>query len=88
MKLHVLARDFLPNEDLDVPPDLQTRERWRKRYEDAVARFKAAGIKTTKDGVEDYITLRKRWNRHIYMLAPKFAYDMNEIDTVMAKMKQ
>jgi hypothetical protein len=52
-----------------------------------VKRINAAGIKTTNDGVEDYISLRKQWNRHIYMLAPQFAYDMKEIDTALAKVK-
>jgi hypothetical protein len=47
----------------------------------------AAGIKTTRDGAEDYISLRKQWDRYVYMLAPKFAYDMNEIDTALAKVK-
>jgi hypothetical protein len=84
-ELQTLAKDFIPNEDIDAPPDQQTRERWCRRYEQGVERLKAAGIKTTKDGVEDYISLRKQWDRHIYLLAPKFAYDLNEIDTVLAK---
>jgi len=84
-ELHTLAKDFLPNEDLDAPPDPATVARWRRRYEEAVKRLEAAGIKTAKDGVEDYITLRTQWDRHIYMLAPKFAYEMKEIDTALAK---
>jgi hypothetical protein len=86
-QLQTLAKDFLPNEDLDAPPDPQTRERWRRRYEQGVERINAAGIKTTNDGVEDYISLRKQWDRHITLLAPKFAYDMDEIDTALAKVK-
>ena len=82
-ELKTLSQDFLPNEDLDAPPDERIRERWHQRYEQAVARLRAAGIKTSKDGVEDYISLRKQWDRHIYILAPKFAYDMNEIDTAL-----
>jgi hypothetical protein len=86
-QLQTLAKDFLPNEDLDKPPDKKTRVRWRKRYDEAVERLNAAGIKTTADGGEDYISLRKQWNGHIYKLAPKFAYDMDEIDTALAKVK-
>jgi hypothetical protein len=86
-ELQTLATDFLPNEDLDAPPDQQTRERWRGRYEQGLERIKAAGIKTINDGVEDYISLRTQWDRYITLLAPKFAYDMKEIDTALAKVK-
>lgn len=86
-ELQTLARDFLPNEDFNVPPDPQTMERWRKRYEMGVDRIKAAGAKTTPDGAEDYISLRKQWHRMVYMLAPKFAFKMEEIDTALAKVK-
>src|SRR5215216_6792473 len=86
-ELQTLAKEFLPDEDIDVPPDQKTRERWRRRYEQAVERLKTAGIKTTNDGVEDYISLRTQWDRHITLLAPKFAYEMNEIDTALAKVK-
>jgi hypothetical protein len=86
-ELQTLARDFLPNEDFNVPPDPRTIERWRKRYEMGVDRIKAAGAKTTPNGAEDYISLRKQWDRMVYMLAPKFAFDLNEVDTAMAKVK-
>ena len=86
-ELQTLAKDFLPNENLEEPLDPATMKRWRQRYEQAVERLKAAKIKTSQDGVEDYINLRKQWNRIIYMLAPKFAYDMREIDTALAKVK-
>ena len=86
-ELRTLAKDFLQGEDLEAPPDQQTLECWRKRYYDGVERIKAAGIKTTPNGVEDYISLRKQWDRHITLLAPQFAYDMNEIDTALAKVK-
>lgn len=86
-ELQTLAQDFLPGKDVDAPPDPQTRELWRTRYEQGVERIRAAGIKTTTDGVEDYITLRKQWDRHIYMLAPKFAYNLDEVDTAMAKVR-
>lgn len=84
-ELQTLAQDFLPGEKMDKLPDSRTQKRWRKRYEEGVKRIEAAGIKTTKNGVEDYVALRKQWHQYIYKLAPKFAYDMNEIDTALAK---
>lgn len=84
-ELRTVAKSFLPGEDMDAPPDQQTLERWRRRYYEGVERIKAAGIRTTTDGVKDYISLRKQWDRYIYMLAPKFAYNLDEIDTAMAK---
>src|SRR5215211_1949241 len=86
-QLQTLAKNFLPNEDIDAPPDQKTLERWRKRYEEGLERLNAAGIKSTIDGVEDYISLRKQWDRHITLLAPKFAYNMDEIDTALADIK-
>ena len=86
-ELQTLAQEFLPGEDLDAPPDQKTRELWHRRYAQGVERLNAAGIKTNQDSVEDYISLRKQWDRHIYMLAPKFAYDLDEVDTAMAKVK-
>jgi hypothetical protein len=41
----------------------------------------------TQLGAEEYIRLRTEWDRYIIMLAPKFAYDMAEIDTALAKVK-
>lgn len=86
-ELRTLAKDFLRGEDVDAPPDEATRERWRRRYREGVVRLNAAGIKTTEEGEEDYLSLRKQWDRYIYMLAPKFAYDLEEVDTAMAKVK-
>lgn len=57
-ELQTLATEFLPNEDLDAPYNQQTHELWRKRYEQGVERLKAAGIKTTNEGTEDYLSLR------------------------------
>jgi hypothetical protein len=86
-ELQTFAREFLPDEELDAPPDQQTREHWRRRYEKAVERLNASQIKTTKDGAENYISLRQQWDRHINMLAPKFAFDLEEIDPVLAKIQ-
>jgi hypothetical protein len=86
-ELQTLAKDLIPDEDVNVPPDHQTIELWRRRYEKAIERFNAAKIKTSQDGVEDYISLRKQWDRYITSIAPKFAYEMDEIDTALAKVK-
>jgi hypothetical protein len=87
-ELQTLAQDFLPKgEDVDSLPEPKIVERWRKRYEDAVKRFDAAGIKTKQDGAEDYVALRRQWHQYVYKIAPKFAFDMEEIDTALAKTK-
>jgi hypothetical protein len=86
-ELQTLAKDLIPDEDVNEPPEERTIERWRRRYEKAVERLNAAEIKTAKNGVEDYISLRKQWDRYIISLAPKFAYEMEEIDTALAQVK-
>jgi hypothetical protein len=86
-ELQTLAQDFLSGQDFEQPLDPPTVERWRRRYDQAVERLKAAQIKTSQDGVQDYISLRKQWHRMVYMLAPKFAFKMEEIDTALAKVK-
>jgi hypothetical protein len=86
-ELQTLAENFFPDEDVDKPVDPQTNEHWHRRYDAAVERLKAAGIKTARDGVEEYISLRKQWDRYITLLAPKFAYEMDEVDTALAKVK-
>jgi hypothetical protein len=85
MELKTLAQIFLPNENFDVPPDEQTRGRWRRRYAAAVERLQRAGIRTSESGAEEYISLRSKWDVYITKIVPKFAYEMNEIDTALAK---
>lgn len=87
MQLKSLAKNLLPNADLHAPPDEQTRKRWQRRYAAGVERLKRAHIKTTDSGAEKYISLRSEWDSYITLLAPKFAYDLDEIDTAMAKTK-
>lgn len=88
LELRTLAKNFIPKENVNVSPDPKTRALWQRRYEAAVERMKQSGIKTTKDGMEEYIALRSRWNGYIAALAPHFAFDMDEIDPTMAKLKQ
>ena len=87
MQVKTLAENFLPDIDMDAPPDQQTRARWLRRYEAGCKRLEDAGIKTSKTGAEEYVSYRRQWDRYITLLAPKFAYDMNEIDTALAKVK-
>ena len=87
LQLRTLTKNLIPNADVDAPIDVQTRMYWQRRYETGVERLKRAGIKTTKSGAEDYISLRTQWDRYITLLAPTFAFDMDEIDTALAKLK-
>jgi hypothetical protein len=66
-------------------PDAQTYDRWSRRYNAALERFKEAGIKTIADeqeGVKRYVALRSRWEHYITALAPVMAYRMEEVDPV------
>jgi hypothetical protein len=89
MELKTLISAFVSDANLDTPLHLdeQTRTRWARRYAEAVERIRKAGIKTTESGAEHYISLRAEWDRYITLLAPKFAYEMGEIDTALAKVK-
>ncbi|MGE5376528.1 MAG: two pore domain potassium channel family protein [Bacteroidota bacterium] len=87
LQLRTLIKNLLPNANVEAPIDALTIDRWQKRYEAGVVRLKQAGIKTVPSGVEAYISLRTQWDRYITLLAPAFAYDMNEIDTALAKVK-
>ncbi len=87
LEMKTLAQTFLPNEDIAVPPDEITRQRWQRRYEAGIERLQRAGIKTTGAGAEKYISLRTQWDRYITLLAPQFAYDMDKVDPALAKVK-
>lgn len=88
LELRTLANNLLNDkEDLNAPPDEERRARWEQRYKEGVERLEKSGIKTTDTGMEEYVSLRTQWDRYITSLAPKFAYDMDEIDTVLAKIK-
>jgi hypothetical protein len=87
MELKTLARIFLSNVDIDKPPDEQTRPLWQRHYDAGVKRLEHAGIKTAKSGAQEYVSLRTQWDRYLTLLAPQFAYDMNEMDTALAKVQ-
>lgn len=86
-ELKMLAKTFLPKTDMDAPPDEQTCMRWKRRYAAGMERIQRAGIKTTKSGADEYISLRTQWDRYVTLLAPQFAYNLDEIDTALAQVK-
>jgi hypothetical protein len=78
-----LTENFLSGETGEKQPDEQTRERWHRRYQAALQRFRQAGIETIADetaGFEIYVSLRVEWDNLIASLAPLMAYEMEEID--------
>lgn len=89
LELKTVISAFVPKEAAEAKetPDERTRARWRQRYTAAVERLQHAGIKTSVSGTEEYISLRSEWDRYITILAPKFAYEMDEVDTALAKVK-
>jgi hypothetical protein len=70
-----------------VEPDAETRERWAKRFRDAVRRLKEAGIETVGDesaGAEAYIAHRADWDLYLEQLAHATAHKLDEIDVAAA----
>jgi hypothetical protein len=90
MELKTLASNFAPeeNKDQDTPLDPQKRDLWQRRYHVAVKHIEQAGIKTSKSGMEKYISLRSEWDRYIIALVPHFTFGMDEIDPALAKLRQ
>jgi len=87
MELKTLIKSFLPDADVTIPPDEQTLAFWRRRYAAGVERLQRAGIKTAASGAEEYVALRTQWDRYITLLAPTFAFHLDEVDTALAKVK-
>ncbi len=85
LELKTLSKLSPANKEFDKPADERTRELWRRRYDMAVEQLQLAGIKTEKSGADLYIALRSQWDPYIKLLAPQFAYHMDEVDTAMAK---
>ncbi len=87
-ELETVTRVFLRTNAKEEPPDGQRKDLWRRRYDLALKRLQAAGIKAEKDGVEKYVEMRVQWDGYIRQLAPHHAYNLDEIDVAMAKAKQ
>lgn len=65
----------------------QSRERWRRRYEQALLRLRTAGIPLRADtdtGAREYVELRASWEPDIEALAPALGYRMDEVDRATA----
>ena len=78
-----LAENFLPGETGKMQPDERKRERWHRRYQAALEKFRQAGIETIADeraGFEIYVSLRAEWDDSIASLAPLLGYELEEID--------
>lgn len=61
----------------------QNAERWRGRYFAALNRLREAGLPLVADadmGADVYVSLRRRWDPLIAVLAPAMAYSKDEID--------
>jgi len=83
-----LTDNFVPGDTGEREPDEQTRDRWHRRYQAALQRFRQAGIETIADetaGFEIYVSLRVRWNDLIASLAPLMSYEMEEIDPAASR---
>lgn len=83
LSLTNLTENFLSGETGEREPNEQTRERWHRRYQAALERFRQAGIETVADekgGFEIYVSLRAEWDDSIASLAPLLAYEIEEID--------
>lgn len=83
-----LAWAFLPGglPDSETEPDADTKAAWRRRYQNALHRLKAAGIATLADesiGAEVYISLRARWDRYVRAFADHLADEMEIVDRAL-----
>lgn len=75
-----LSNSFLPKTSSNMDNSLE--EVWRKRYYNAVEKFKDEGIETTADlesGAYLYVSLRRKWNPNLVRLASYMGYHWNEI---------
>ncbi len=90
LMLNNLTANFLSGEMGEKQPDDETRERWRRRYQAALQRFRQAGIETIADetaGFEIYVSLRAEWDDLIASLAPLLAYETEEIDVAGSRLE-
>ena len=71
---------------LDAEPSAdraRSRERWIRRYEQALQRLREAGIPTRADpeaGAREYVELRATWEPGIEALAPALGFRMEDVD--------
>jgi hypothetical protein len=78
-----LAWAFLPGKLPEGEPAEEDKDRWRRRYHQALARFREAGIETVADernGEETYLALRARWDRYLWAFANHMVHPMWQVD--------
>ena len=79
-----LHRAFLTHDPPGrAPPDDPTRERWSRRYFDALHRFQNAGIAVTSNeqaGLAAYVELRSGWDPVVMALAPAMKHEPAQVD--------
>jgi hypothetical protein len=81
--LRTLTENF-PVHDGRSANDPQSRERWRRRYDQALRRLREAGIPTRDDaeaGAREYVERRAHWEPGIEALAPALGYRLEDVDT-------
>lgn len=64
------------------PEAAEDEERWRRRYEQTLARLAESGIKTranSEQGWEEYRTQREEWESKLRRLADHLGYDWEEV---------
>jgi hypothetical protein len=82
----LLRRTLNENFPVHADPSVdnaRSRERWRRRYEQAVLRLREAGIPTRADseaGAREYVELRAKWEPGIEALAPALGFRMEDVD--------
>ena len=80
--LRTLTETF-PVHDGPSADERQSRDRGRRRYEQALRRLSEAGIPTREDteaGAREYVGLRAKWEPKIEGLASALGYRMEEVD--------
>jgi hypothetical protein len=77
------VRQGFPDDHEPARGGTQSRERGRRRYEQALLRLRQAGIPTREDpevGVREYVDVRATWEPQIEAVAPALGLRMDEVD--------
>ena len=72
-----------PPARIPQPPDEQHEQLWRLRYRSAIVKLRGAGIETADDeaaGEEQYVAMRREWDRYILAFTEYFMYTREEVD--------